>query len=129
MAGAMILSNSKCVADYLRGRFICPDVEEFWSLALNPGCELLAAKMLFRGTVDCCLIHPRDVFRFALQTNATTLVVGHNHPSGNCEPSRADIAMTKKLRAGGELLQIPVVDHVIVGAESHFSFADRFRKL
>jgi DNA repair protein RadC len=122
----MVLSNSKSVAEYLRTRIICHDVEEFWGLALNPACDLLAAKMLFRGTVDACFIHPRDVFRFALQTNASSLVVAHNHPSGACEPSRADVEMSRKLRLAGDLLQIPLVDHVIVVQDMHFSFADRF---
>jgi DNA repair protein RadC len=119
-----ILSSLEA-ARFIRDRTERSEVEEFWAVALNPRCEVIADCMLFRGTVDGCFIHPRDVFRFALQHNATTLIVGHNHPSGHCWPSRADIVISEKLRRGGALLQIPVVDHLIVSVTEHFSFAEQ----
>lgn len=90
------------------------DAEEFWALALGPSKTLLKRKMLFRGTVDECLVHPRDLFRFACSANASSLIIAHNHPSGDPQPSRQDLAITKKLIEAGHLLQIPILDHLIV---------------
>lgn len=106
---------------YLQAR-ICTDVEEFWVLALNPQKDLLAAECLFRGTVDVCLFHPRDIFRFAYRHNASTLIVAHNHPSGNLEPSDRDREVTLQLVRAARILQVPVVDHLILAGESYFSF-------
>src|SRR5690349_10037308 len=108
------LTNSEKVARFLKERISSHDVEEFWALALNCQCQLIQAQMLFRGTVDHCFIHPRDVFRFAVIYNASFLVIGHNHPSGSVEPSLQDIRMTKTLKRLSRLMQIPLLDHVIV---------------
>jgi DNA repair protein RadC len=119
------LINSKMAAHFFRRKIESIDVEEFWVAALNPQCQVIEARMLFRGTVDSCMIHPRDIFRFGLTWNATSLLVAHNHPSGSCEPSEADIRMSYRLRKAGELVQIPVIDHIIVTPNRHYSFADR----
>ena len=80
--------------------------------------------MLFRGTVDSCLIHPRDIFRFACVNNASSLLIAHNHPSQDCTPSDHDHSITKRLVKAGKLLQMPIVDHVILTDEDYYSFAD-----
>ena len=120
----MELSSSKTVAQFLRPEMENSDAEEFWALALNSLCHLIRARMLFRGTVDACFIHPRDVFRFALICNASSLIVAHNHPSGICVPSQADVQLSHNLKRAGVLLQIPILDHIIVTSDSHFSFAE-----
>lgn len=120
----MEISNSKKAALFLRSQITSNDAEEFWAIALNSICEIVQSKMLFKGTVDACLIHPRDIFRFALLNNATFLIVGHNHPSGACFPSAIDIESSLALKKAGDLLQIPLVDHVIVTLSDHYSFAD-----
>jgi DNA repair protein RadC len=109
-------------------------VEEFWALALGPRKNLIASKMLFRGTVDRCPIHPRDVFRFACIENASSLLVAHNHPSDDPQPSREDIEITERLAVAGELLEIPVIDHLIVAKTGYASIAgmrgrDRVREI
>jgi len=101
------------------------DVEEFWALALGPRKELKQARRLFRGTVDSCLVHPRDVFRFACQTNASGLLIAHNHPGGDPLPSHADVQITKQLVAAGRIFQIPIVDHLLVTKTNYVSFAER----
>lgn len=118
------LQCSERVAMYLHSQIIQFEAEEFWVMALNSMCQLLEGKMLFRGTVDQCFVHPRDVFRFALSKNASYLVIGHSHPSGHCEPSSEDIKMTKRLIQAGKMIQIPILDHVIVCAKNtdYFSF-------
>ena len=98
------------------------DVEEFWVVALNSQCQLLDARMLFRGTVDQCLFHPRDLFRYGLLKNASSLVVAHNHPTGQCFPSPEDKQITKKMIAAGKLLDIPVLDHIIFSKNNNKRF-------
>jgi DNA repair protein RadC len=99
-------------------------VEEFWAIALNADKQVLGSTCVFRGTVDWCLIHPRDVFRFALQHNASSLLVAHNHPSGRPQPSAEDIAVTRQLLLAAAILQIPVLDHVIIAGRRYFSFLE-----
>lgn len=100
---------------------VSSDVEEFWALALGPRKEVLSSRMLFRGTVDSCLVHPRDVFRFALSANASALLVAHNHPSGEMIPSMEDLRFTRQLVRAAALMEIPVVDHIIVTARGFAS--------
>ncbi|HMN69636.1 MAG TPA: JAB domain-containing protein [Bdellovibrionales bacterium] len=91
------------------------EVEEFWAAALNADKRVIRALCLFRGTVDHCTFHPRDVFRFAYMNNASSLVVAHNHPSGNAKPSPQDDEVTRALLFAALLLEVPVVDHLILG--------------
>ena len=100
------------------------DVEEFWALAFDSDRNLLAAECLFRGTVDACLFHPRDVFRFACRSNAASLLIAHNHPSQNPLPSEEDRFITNSLIKAAKILAIPVVDHVIVTDLEVFSFLE-----
>ena len=90
------------------------DTEEFWVLALGPKKNLLKTKMLFRGTVDSCLVHPRDIFRFACIENASSLLVAHNHPSGDPLPSLEDLRFTRQLVKAAAMMEIPIVDHLII---------------
>jgi DNA repair protein RadC len=90
------------------------DVEEFWVLALGPKKTILGSRMVFRGTVDACLVHPRDIFRFACLQNASSIVVAHNHPSGDPLPSLEDLRFTRRLIRVAELMEIPVIDHLIL---------------
>jgi DNA repair protein RadC len=121
----MEISNSSLAAAYLRHKIKNDDAEEFWGIALNSVCEVITAQLLFKGTVNSCHVHPRDIFRFALLANAVSVVVGHNHPSGTSLPSGLDVEISKNLKEAGALLQIPVLDHVIITRTGHYSFADR----
>lgn len=100
------------------------DVEEFWAIALNSEKSVLKAACLFRGTVDLCLFHPRDIFRFAYQHNASALLVAHNHPSGSPKASREDKVVTRQLLAAARILQMPIVDHLILAGDLYFSFLE-----
>lgn len=99
------------------------EIEEFWVLALSPSKKVLAQKMLFRGTVDACMVHPRDVFRFAIVSNASSIIIAHNHPSGEAYPSQQDITTTEQMVRAGKLLQIPVLDHLLLTKNNFVSFA------
>ncbi len=79
--------------------------------------------MLFRGTVDACLVHPRDVIRFLCECNAASYIIAHNHPSGDAKPSDHDWIFTRRLVECGFLVEIPLLDHVIVTAKGHTSMA------
>lgn len=100
------------------------EVEEFWVLALRADKSLVHKECVFRGTVDCCPVFPRDVFRIACRLNASSLIVVHNHPSGELHPSIEDVLVTRRLRRAGRLFGIPVVDHIIVAKKRYWSFAD-----
>lgn len=106
---------------YLRKR-ISSQVEEFWAVALNSEKSVIASACLFRGTVDLCLFHPRDVFRFGYLHNASSLLVAHNHPSGNSRPSPEDADITEQLLKASEFLRLPVIDHLILSRGGYYSF-------
>ncbi len=113
-------------ADFFRKR-MSPDVEEVWVAALNSDKRVSAAQCLFRGTADQCLVHPRDVFRFACLHNATGLLVAHNHPSGVALPSTEDEIWTEQLLTAAAIFMIPLLDHVIVTRTGYFSFLESGR--
>ena len=81
--------------------------------------------MVSIGTIQETLIHPREVFRSAVRAGASGILLSHNHPSGDPEPSPEDIRVTKRLVEAGKILDIPVLDHVIVADQSYLSFKER----
>lgn len=91
-------------------------------LSLDSGNRLIARRVVSIGTLTASLIHPREVFAGPLKDRAASVIVAHNHPSGDVEPSRADITATQQLVASGILLGIPLRDHIIVSVQSHYSF-------
>lgn len=100
------------------------EVEEFWVLALHSNKAVIGQERVFRGTVDACPVYPRDVFRAACRWNASSLIVAHNHPSGELEPSTMDLLVTRQLEAASEILGIELTDHLLIAGEHYFSFAD-----
>ena len=97
--------------------------EELWVLALCPGKRLLGAELLFRGTVDACMAHPRDIFRYLCQLNASSFIVAHNHPSQDPLPSENDWRFTQQLMRASTLIGIPLLDHLVVTGKNHRSMA------
>lgn len=116
--------DSSSKAQKVLEKIMDPEVEEFWVLALNANLEIVDKKLLFRGTADRCLIHPRDVIRFVCSQNAIAFIMAHNHPSGDPRPSKEDILITKKFVMLSMLMEIPIKDHVILAKQEYFSFAD-----
>ena len=92
-----------------------PDVETFVVILLNTRRRVKGHQFVSIGTLDTILVHPREVFKFAIAANASALVLVHNHPSGDPAPSEADIKVTRDLIRAGQLLKIEVLDHVIIG--------------
>jgi DNA repair protein RadC len=81
--------------------------------------------LVSEGTLDASLVHPREVFRLAITESARSIILLHNHPSGNAEPSPQDIAITRQLVSAGKLLDIPVLDHIIIAGEGYTSLRER----
>ncbi|UCG88783.1 MAG: DNA repair protein RadC [Gemmatimonadota bacterium] len=99
-------------------------VEEFRILALDAQNRITRDLLITRGILDSSLVHPREVFRAAIAEAAAGVIVVHNHPSGDPAPSADDRAVTRQLVEAGRVLDIPVHDHVVVGGEQYFSFAE-----
>ena len=116
------LGSSSAVQDYCRTAMAFLDHEEFRILFLDRKNQLLADEVQGVGTVDHAPVYPREVMRRALELGATALILVHNHPSGDPEPSTADIAMTMQIASLGKALNIVVHDHLIIGRQGHASF-------
>lgn len=99
-------------------------LEQFKIILLDNRNYCLGLSDISTGGMTSCLVDPRLVFATALQSKATQIILAHNHPSGDMTPSKEDIAITRKLRDGGKLLDISVLDHLIVTPEHYYSFCD-----
>jgi DNA repair protein RadC len=99
-------------------------VEEFKVLLLNRAHRVLGIVEISKGGMAGTIADPKVIFVAALTAAASGIILVHNHPSGNLEPSSADIALTRKLRGGGEMLDIEILDHIILTRDGYISFAD-----
>ncbi len=98
--------------------------EHFLLVTLNGGHEIIQIHVITVGTLNRTLIHPREIFSVAIRENAAAIIVSHNHPSGNCEPSREDILVTENLEKVSLIMGIDLLDHVIVSRENYYSFLE-----
>lgn len=98
--------------------------EKFCILLLSRANKVLRTVVISEGGLTGTVVDPKKIFKIALDHNAASIILGHNHPSGQLKPSKNDIDITKKLIHAGDLLECPVLDHIIVGDHSYFSFAD-----
>ncbi|MGZ6098474.1 MAG: RadC family protein [Myxococcaceae bacterium] len=108
---------------YLSPRIALLRHEVFHVLSFNTRNVLLADARVAEGTTDACTVDPREVFRAALGARATAVIFAHNHPSGDPEPSEADLALTRELQAGARIFHLRVLDHLVVGAGRYVSLA------
>lgn len=115
------------VASFLMPRYSARGVEQFGVVLLDARQRLIKATVLSVGTLDCSVVHPRDVFREAAVGGAATLVLFHNHPSGDPTPSRDDEVLTRRFVAAGELMGVEVMDHLILADARYFSFREAGR--
>lgn len=119
------LTASQQVADVLRRLIAKKPVEFFYVISVDVKLRPIGRPTrVSQGGVSSCLVEPREVFREAIRKRAHGVFVGHNHPSGDPAPSDQDCLLTRRLVSAGEVLGIPILDHVIVGACEWFSFAD-----
>lgn len=103
----------------------CLKQERFSAIYLSSKNKLIAVRELTVGTINASLAKAREVFRYALQYNAAAIVLAHNHPSGDPEPSRDDIAVTRYIAEAGRIMEIPVLDHIIIGDGIYVSLCER----
>ena len=101
--------------------------ESFWVLLLNNKHRLLRRIRVTKGLVNRSLVHPREVFREAIRENASAVILAHNHPSGCPEPSVEDVRITERLVDAGRIIGIQVLDHLILGDGTYYSFSDNQR--
>ncbi len=125
LARGEALTDPQAAGRYFSQRLRGLPHEVFAALFLDTRHRAIAFEELFRGTVDGAEVHPREVVRHALAHNAAAVIVGHNHPSGNGEPSAADRAITRRLKQSLALVEIRLLDHFIVGDGAPVSLAAR----
>jgi DNA repair protein RadC len=99
--------------------------EEAWVIALTAANEVVGVYQVGRGSMTDASVAPSEIYRTALLASAAAVILVHNHPSGHCAPSAEDRRLTQTLVAAGELLGVPLVDHVILGLHDHYSFANQ----
>lgn len=116
--------TSRQIYELMRYRLQDLNHEEFWMVALNKANHLLGTTRVSEGGTDLSIADPRKIYRLALELKASRLVFCHNHPSGNSEPSPADLRITERLKEAGHILDIEVLDHLIILPYGYRSFAD-----
>lgn len=99
--------------------------EGFIVFCLDTDLSIISREIVSIGTLNSCIIHPREIFRTAITRNANSIIVAHNHPSGNLTPSKEDLDITKQLKNAGEILNILLLDHVIVSKQGYNSIKDK----
>ena len=118
-------SNPQQTREYLRLKLRAYPYEVFACLFLDNQHRLLSFDKLFYGTIDSAQIHARELVRAAIKHNAAAVIFSHNHPSGQAEPSRADIELTRELKKVLALIDVRVLDHIVIGDEKAVSLAER----
>jgi len=118
-------SGPDSVIKAVRPFFFGLDREKFGVLVLNTHNAPVAFHSVSVGCLDSAVVHPREVFKFAILASASSVILVHNHPSGCCDPSSEDLHLTKRLVEAGELLGIPVLDHIIITDDAYLSMKSR----
>lgn len=118
------INSPEATREYLQIHFQGLSRERFGCLFLDTRHKVISLEILFEGTLDSAAVYPREVVKQALTLNAASVILCHNHPSGNPEPSQADIRITKKLTEALALIDVRVLDHMIVGHGEIFSMAE-----
>ncbi len=117
------LKEASKVFDYYRMR-VSSFQEEFYAVYLDSKKMVINEKLLFKGTVNHSMVHPRDIFKEAFSLNAAFLICVHNHPSGNVLPSKDDLLVTERIKKIGDLMGVKLLDHVIVSRGKYYSFLE-----
>ena len=118
----VLLNDSRLVYDYLHDELYDKKQEYFIVLYLDNKKYLIEKKVLFIGTINKSMVHPRKIFKYAYIYSASSIIMVHNHPSGDTLPSKEDITLTNSLKEIGLLNGIPIIDHIIIGNNNYFSF-------
>ena len=118
------INGSKDAADYFQPLLGDLNHEEFWIMLLDRGNNIKESFRISQGGISGTVIDVRIILKAALEKGASSIILCHNHPSGNLQPSEADVTLTNKMKNAGTMLDLTVLDHIIVTSESYYSFAD-----
>lgn len=116
------IKTTDIVYELFKNKFKFATQENLIAIYLNPKREIIEYKTIYIGTVDSSVAHPREIFKEAFNLSASSIIIIHNHPSGDPTPSKDDIAFTKKIEKTGEIMSIPLIDHMIFGHNSYSSY-------
>lgn len=98
--------------------------EKFFTILLDTKHQIISVENISTGSLDSSIVHPREVFNFAVRKSAAAVILVHNHPSGNPSPSTEDLRITERLKDAGKILGINVIDHIIIGNDEYYSFKE-----
>ncbi|HEY1009761.1 MAG: RadC family protein [Daejeonella sp.] len=118
------IATSIDVYEVISSQFKDLNHEEFWILLLNRANRITSKHLVSKGGQAGTIADPKIIFNIALENHAASIILAHNHPSGNLKPSHADLELTRKLRSAGQFLDLPVLDHLIITDQGFLSFAD-----
>ncbi len=118
------INSSKDVYDTFYADLSDKHYEEFWILLLDRANQIIKKINISEGGLSGTVADPKKIFKLALENNSSSIILAHNHPSNNLKPSDNDIKLTKSISSAGRTLEISVLDHIIVGSDNYFSFAD-----
>ena len=118
------ISESTDIYNILQDKVADLNHEEFWLITMNQAAKVISRRRISAGGIDQTTVDVRQIMKYAIHDNATQIAVSHNHPSGNLKPSNEDINVTNKIKKAGELLNIRLIDHVVIGKENFYSFHD-----
>jgi len=125
LAPGATVTSPQATETYLQNLLAGEEQELFGAVFLNTRHKIIKFEIMFKGTIDGASVHPREVVKKGLLLNAAAVIFVHNHPSGDPEPSQADIQITGRLKSALALIDIRVLDHIIVGVEGVTSLAQR----
>jgi len=119
-----IIISSKDVYEVMKSSFLDLPHEEFWMLILNRANAVIKKELISRGGVAGTVVDTKIIFKTAIEHYASSIIICHNHPSGNKLPSEADIKITRSIKEAGKIMEIPLSDHLIMTDSGYYSFAD-----
>ena len=119
------LTSPESIFIYLKDQLEMKTQEHFIALYLNTKGELIKKETLFVGSLNSSLVHPREIFKHAVLSSAASIIIVHNHPSGDPTPSKNDIEVTKVIHQNSLMMDIKLIDHIIIGRNKYFSFKEK----
>lgn len=120
-----VITESTAAYNLLREKIADLNHEEFWLITLNQAARVISRRRISAGGIDQTAVDIRLIIKYALQDNATQIMVAHNHPSGNVRPSQADKTLTERIWKAANIMNIRMTDHIIIGEDKYFSFHDQ----
>jgi DNA repair protein RadC len=121
------ISTPDEVFHLVKDELIFKEQEHLVAIYLNVKSEVIMKRIIYIGTINATIIHPREIFKWAYKYSSYAIILCHNHPSGDPTPSLEDIEMTKKLMSVGEMMGIKIIDHVVIGKNGFYSIGNRHR--